>query len=137
MDNEINLLAIYEPKIDKTKLAVKIKQTLELYSNATAKDKEDMAMKLIVYSKTLEEGARIGFSGMTELFDDKCDLEEELIETKKKLSKALEFIKREHSSNPKIMEEFNNMNTVFVSSRGKRNYNDMIDQYVLKSKNLK
>ena len=138
-DDNINILTTYEPKINKQVLASKINATLELYNAAESKkDKDEIAKRIIVYAKTLEQAIIIGHNGMTDLYDDKCDLEEKVQDLEYKLNQAIAIIKREHSSNPEILKEIDSLNKVCVpNKKGKRDYNNMINEYIFGAKKLK
>lgn len=138
MTDNVNILSLYEPNIDKSILKEKIAEAMILYEKASSVDKEKMARKLIAYSKTLEEGLKIGFSGMTELYDEKCDADQYIKELEAENVKLKEFIYQECTSNPQMLEEFNKINnTIITRKKGKHDYNDMINKYILKAKDLK
>jgi hypothetical protein len=75
---------------------------------------------------------------VTKLYDDKCDIEDELKQLKLEYDNLMTFLAEKSKSNPKLLEEFNKLkNTNVVMERSKRSYSNMIDQYILGAKRLK
>lgn len=133
-----NLLTIYEPRIDKKELKEKIQEALQLYSSASGADKDEMTKRLIVYSKTLEKALSVGYSGMTDLYDEKCDLEEENVVLREQNESLKALLSKECERNPDLINQFDKINTVTApSTKGRRDYNEMIDKYILKAKSIK
>lgn len=92
-EENINILKVYEPRIDKNKLLDEIKESLKLYKLAQSQaDKDAMVKTLIINKETLEQALKISYTSMQDLYDDKCDLEDENIVLKRKLVEIGELL---------------------------------------------
>jgi hypothetical protein len=133
----VNVLQIYEKQINKTDLVNRIKQRMKIFEDGTVADQKVLFTELAGYASTMEEGIKLGYAGMIKLYDDKCDIEDNYNQLKNEYEKLVKFLSEKSKSNPKLLNEFNKLKETNIQvKKTKRDYNDMIDKYILNAKSL-
>lgn len=75
--DELNISELYKNHLNKAEINNKTKIIMQLYNKASDTDKELILYKITKHASTLEEVIKLVFTGMKNLYDDKCDIEDD------------------------------------------------------------